>query len=209
MDMTRPASAQRLRDVAAETIPLRSLLLAVQLVLGILGGYLLSGRCAQEMGNELGRYLESYLAAASGGALSWETVAQTLICFYRAPIAVFLLGFASIGVIGIPLLCAVQGFVFSFSLFSFAAAVGRQRFLLLLSLFALRMVFVLPATFLLAGAALDKARDLAVLSLGGGKRVRPVVYGSLYWYRFAMCCVCLLIGCALELWLLPLFLSAV
>ena len=84
---------------------------------------------------------------------------------------------------------------------------GRDSFVLLLALFAIRLLFVLPCTFLLGTAALDKSRALAVLSLGGGRRVRPVAYGAEYWYRFAVCCVCLLIGAALELWLVPLLLT--
>ena len=94
-----------------------------------------------------------------------------------------------------------------FSMFSFAAALGREGFALLIALFALRLLFVLPGTFLTAGAAMDKARLLFALSLGRGKRAAPVLYGADYWYRFAVTCVCLLIGSALELWLTPLLLT--
>ena len=73
---------------------------------------------------------------------------------------------------------AAQGLTLSFSLFSFAAAMGREGFALLVALFLIRLLFVLPCTFLLGTAALDKSRALALLSLGGGKRVRPVVYGA-------------------------------
>ena len=205
--MTGAAKARKLRYVTVDIVPLRSLLLALFLVLGILAGYILSGRWSGETDGELRRYLESYLAVTARPPVTATAAAQTLICFLRAPVLAFLLGFASIGVVGIPLLFAAQGFVLSFSLFSFAGAMGRGSFALLLALFAIRLLFVLPCTFLLGTAALDKSRALAVLSLGGGKRVRPVVYGAAYWYRFAACCVCLLIGSALELWLVPLFLA--
>ena len=47
---------------------------------------------------------------------------------------------------------------------------------------------------------------LLSLSLGGGGRGRAVSYGSAYWYRFGICCVCLLFAALLELWLVPQFL---
>ena len=97
--------------------------------------------------------------------------------------------------------------MFSFSLFCFASTLGRESFLLLLALFAVRMLFVLPCTLILSVQALDKARSLALFSIGNGKRVRPVSYGTDYWYRFGICCVCLLIGSVLELWLVPQFLA--
>ena len=207
--MTGPARARRLRYVTVDILPLRSLLLALFLVLGIFAGYVFSGRVSGETSGELRRYFEGYLALTAERAVTAETVAQTAVCFLRAPVLSFLLGFASIGVAGLPLLFAAQGFVLSFSLFYFAGAMGREGFLLLPALFAIRLLFVLPCTVLLGTAALDKARALAALSLGGGKRVRPVVYGTAYWYRFAVCCVCLLIGSALELWLVPLFLARI
>ena len=48
---------------------------------------------------------------------------------------------------------------------------------------------------------------LLLLSLGGvGKRARAVTYGGAYWYRFGVCCVCLLLAALIELWLVPQFL---
>ena len=120
----------------------------------------------------------------------------------------FPFAFSSIGVVALPILFAAQGFLISFSLFSFAAVLGRDGFLLLFALFAIRLLFVLPCTFLLGTTAFEKARALALFSFGSGRRARPVVYGAAYWYRFAVCCVCLLLGSALELWLVPLFLAA-
>lgn len=205
--MTGTARTRRLRYVTVDILPLRSLLLALFLVFGILCGYFCSARYAGETGEELRRYFDGYLGMAAQRTLTAETAAQTVICFFRAPVIAFLLGFASIGVIALPLLFAAQGFVLSFSLFSFACAIGRGSFSQLAALFVIRLLFVLPCTFLLGTAAFETSRSLAVLSLGGGKRLRPVVYGTPYWYRFAACCVCLLIGSVLELWLVPLLLA--
>ena len=207
-NMTGLAKARKLRYVTVEILPLRSLLLALFLVCGVLCGYALAGRCGEELSEELRRYLDAYVAGIAARSLTGEAAVRTLACYLRASVAAFLLGFASIGVIALPLLFAAQGFVLSFSLFSFALAVGRESFVLLPAIFALRLLFVLPCTFLIGTAALEKSCSLAAFTLGGGKRVRPVSYPAAYWYRFAVCCVCLLFGCVLELWLLPLFLAA-
>ena len=78
---------------------------------------------------------------------------------------------------------------------------------LLLALFALRLLALLPCTLALGAAAMEKSRELLLLSLGGGgKRTRAVTYGGAYWYRFGACCVCLLLAALIELWLVPQFL---
>ena len=205
--MTESARSRKLRYVTVDMVPLRSLVLALFLVSGVLAGYAAAQRCAAETGDELRRLLDGFLAAGASDGVTAETAARTLVCYFRAPVLAFLLGFASIGVIGLPLLLAAQGFVLSFSMVSFAAALGREGFAALIALFALRLLFVLPGTFLTANAAWDKARLLALLSLGRGKRAAPVRYGADYWYRFAVTCVCLLLGSALELWLAPLLLA--
>ncbi len=205
--MTDLVRARKLRYVTVDILPLRSLLLALFLVSGVIAGYLLSGRCAASSSEELRRYFDGYLSLTVRQGLTGETVFRMLVCYLRAPLLAFLLGFASIGVAALPLLLAAQGFVLSFSLFSFAIAMGRESFVLLIAVFAIRLLFVLPCTFLLSSAAIEKAYALAAFTLGGGKRVRPVAYSAAYWYRFAVCCVCLLIGCVLELWLVPMLLA--
>jgi len=198
--LTGLAKANKLRYITLEVLPLREAMLALTMALGVLGGFVCSRRCCADTAEELRRYLTEYCALrpeASGAA-----AAETLICYLRAPLAAFLLGFSPLGVALLPLLSAVQGFVLSFSLFSFAAALGRDGFAALAALFGLRLAVVVPCTLCLAAAALEKAHALALLTLGG-KRQRPVVYGAAYRDRFAVCCALLLLAAAAELWLVP------
>lgn len=204
--MTDSTRSRKLRYVTVNMVPLRSLLLALFLVSGVLTGYAAALRSSPGTADELRRLLDAFRSSGRSG-IDMAAALRTLVCYFRAPVLAFLLGFASIGVIALPLLLAAQGFVLSFSLISFAGALGREGFALVIALFALRLLFVLPGTFLTAGAAMDKARLLFMLSLGRGKRAAPVLYGADYWYRFAVTCVCLLIGSALELWLTPLLLA--
>lgn len=111
------------------------------------------------------RYLEGYLALRIEGAPSSAAVWQTMVCFFRASVAVFLLGFASVGVALIPAVCAAQGFLYAYSLLCFASGLGQDGFFLLPVLFALRLMLVLPCTLLLGSAAWETSRGLAALSV--------------------------------------------
>ena len=183
------------------------LALAAFFLLGAVLGGMVAARGASAMGGELRRYLEGYLALRIEGAPSSAAVLQTMVCFFRASVAVFLLGFASIGVALIPAVCAAQGFLYAYSLLCFASGLGQDGFFLLPVLFVLRLMLVLPCTLLLGSAAWETSRGLAALSVGGGKRAKGVIYGKRYWSRFGIACVCLFFGAALELWFIPRILS--
>ena len=199
-------SDQRVRR-GVRRVPVLLLALAAFVVFGVLFGYVLALRSAQRTGGELERYVSSFFSFGAKEPFSVQALCETLVCYFRAPVIVFLLGFASIGVMLVPAVCAFQGFLLSFSLFSFSLALGRGNFPLLLALFGLRMLAVLPCILVLGAAAMEKSRALLLLSLGGGgKRTRAVTYGSAYWYRLGGCCVCLLLAALAELWLVPQFL---
>lgn len=197
---------RRRRAALPRRIPLPVLILSAFIVLGVLCGYAAAAGAAQRTGEELERYFASYLALGAQRSFSVRALGETMVCYFRAPVIVFLLGFASIGALAIPLVCVFHGFLISFSLFCFALSLGRESFPLLLALFGIRLLAVLPCTLALGAAALEKSRALLLLSLGSGGRVRPVIYGSAYWYRFGVCCVCLCLGSLVELWLVPQFL---
>lgn len=200
--MTSAVSARKLRHVTVTAVSLRSLVLALFLLLGVLAGYAASGLFAPD-GEQLRAYFHACVSRITESSFCAETAVRTLLCYFRGSVAAFLLGFSAIGVVCLPLLLAAQGFVLSFSLFSFAEAMGQSGFLLLFVLFTIRLLFVLPCTFMLGVAAMERLWSLA--SLMDGKRIRAVPLGL---YRFAACCVCLLLGCALELWLVPIILRA-
>ena len=199
------ANRRKRRAVLTRRVPVPLLALSAFTALGVLGGYAAASNSAPRMGNELQRYFETYLALGTRSSFGAETLLGTIVCYFRAPFFAFLLGFASVGVLLIPLVCAFQGFLISYSLFCFAFSLGRVSFPLLLALFGIRLLTVLPCMLLLGTAALDKSRSLLLLSCAG-PRAGPVAYGSAYWYRFGVGCVCLFLGSMLELWLVPQFL---
>ena len=194
------------RGTLPQRVPVPLLVLSAFVVLGVILGYAFALRSLRQTGGELKRYFDAFLSGGAEKPLSARVLGETLVCYFRAPVIAFLLGFASIGVVAVPLLCACQSFLLSYSLFCFALSLGRGSFPLLLALFGVRLLAVLPCTLLLGSASIDRSLILLSLSFSGGGRGRAVSYGSAYWYRFGICCVCLLVAAWLELWLVPQFL---
>ena len=190
----------------------RLLFLAACFFGGVCMGQVLAGRVPDETGRELSCYLKDYLMLGDGGmtpASLWAAV----VLYGRYPLLAFLLGFASIGVLLLPLSTAAFGFFLSFSVSCFTAAFGADGVLLAIGVFGLRCAVTLPCYFLLAVPALGTSGALASLSFGRGRRAAPVTYGRGWWRRLGLCCLVLLAGVCVELfvspWLLRLVLGRV
>lgn len=74
----------------------------------------------------LKQYIEAYLSAAEAGLLSTCSFWSLLWDNFRFPVLVFLLGFTGLGLLGIPILLGVRGFLLAFSLSSFIKLFGVE-----------------------------------------------------------------------------------
>lgn len=184
----------------------RLILLAVFFSLGIFLGQVLSGRVPASTAEELSQYLSSYLRLNGTQDLPFLSA---IILYFRYPLLAFLLGFASLGVILLPLCAAVYGFSLSFSACCFTAAFGKNGILLALCVFGLRCLISIPCFFLLAVPSFSGAAALAALSFGRGKRQQPFRRGGIWWLRLGIVSVLLLLGVLAELFLTPHLLNAV
>ena len=127
--------------VRLATLP-RLLLLALFFAAGVLLGQVLAGRMPDATGDELRRYLESYLRLGGGTAPTPRAVVSTLVTYFRYPLLAFGLGFASIGVVLLPCATVAYGFFLSFSVCCFTASFGADGVLLAL---AVLVIFAAPA----------------------------------------------------------------
>lgn len=163
--------------------------------LGGLTGCLLAG-CVDGGGQEsLAAYVEGFLRAAQAGetappalaALVWETL--------RWPLLALLLGFTALGLLALPLLFAVRGFLLAFSIASFVRLFGGTGCLLALLVFGVGGAFSVPALFVLGVQSFMTARTLAG-RVWGESKAAPL-YGRAYWLRCGGCaaalCVCMLL----------------
>ncbi len=180
----------------------RLLLLALFFFSGVILGQVFSSRVPDATGGELTRYLTDFLRVENGTAPP-QAAMSAAVLYFRYPLAAFLMGFASIGVLLLPLMTGAFGFFLSFSVCCFTAAFGSDGVLLALAVFGLRCAVTLPCYFLLAVPALERSAALACLSLGGGRRTAPVDYGRKWWIRLAVVSGVLLAGMCADLMLAP------
>ena len=185
----------------------RLLFLALFFFSGIILGQVFSRHVPDAAGDELSRYLTDFLKVEQEDPASRTALSAALI-YFRYPLSAFLLGFASIGVLLLPLLTGAFGFFLSFSVCCFTAAFGPDGVLLALAVFGLRCAVTLPCYFLLAVPSLERSMALACLSFGFGKgrRAAPVDYGREWWRRLAVLSGALLAGMCADLMLTPWFL---
>ena len=139
--------------------------------------------------------MEGFLRAAQAGepsppalaALVWETL--------RWPLLALLLGFTALGLLALPLLFAVRGFLLAFSIASFVRLFGGTGCLLALLVFGVGGAFSVPALFVLGVQSFMTARTLAG-RVWGESKAAPL-YGRAYWLRCGGCaaalCVCMLL----------------
>ena len=181
------------------------LVLALFFFAGVILGQVFSARVPDATGDELACYLTDFLKVEEGD-LSPRTALSAAALYFRYPLAAFLLGFASIGVLLLPLVSGAFGFFLSFSVCCFTAAFGSDGVVLALAVFGLRCAVTLPCYFLLAVPSWEASAALTSLSLGRGRRSAPALYGRDWWSRLGLATGLLLAGMCAELMLSPEFL---
>ena len=187
----------------------RLLFLALFFFAGIVLGQVFSGRVPDATGDELNRYLTDFLRVERADSVP-RAAFSAAVLYFRYPLMAFLLGFASAGVVLLPLTAGAFGFFLSFSVCCFTAAFGSDGVLLALAVFGLRCAVTLPCYFLLAVPSLERSMALASLSFGRGRRAAPpVVYGRAWWSRLAVLSGVLLAGMCADLMLTPWYLRQI
>lgn len=157
--------------------------------------------------DSLTTYIENYFAAAKAGASAppgllvsfWDTV--------RWPLLAFLMGVTALGVVGIPALFSIRGFLLSFSISSFVRMFGGAGSILAFFSFGLTGMLAIPSLFVLGVQGFASASELAIRALGAGKG--PFPFGKIYWIRCSLCVVALGLCAILEYWAVPALLYSV
>lgn len=164
-------------------------------------------RVSPQITAELKEYLSQFLLVEDVSLSG--TVLSTLVLYFRYPLLVVLLGFASIGIVLLPVVSLAFGFFLSFSVCCFTASFGFGGVLLALAVFGLRCAVTIPCFFLLAVPSFGTSGALAGLSMGKGRRTMPVVYGRNWWLRLAVVTGVLLAGMCVDLMISPYLLDLV
>lgn len=162
-------------------------------------GCLFAG-CSDGAGaQELSSYLSDYLTLIQDGAVTQSFMAV----FWRRLrdfALILLFGTAVIGVVGVPVLFAAQGFLFSFSVGCFCRVFGWRGLVPAFSLFGLPALLWVPALFLAGMCGLTRARML----LNSGRTGWDSASGRAgYWCQMGFCFLIALLAVLLEYFVVP------
>lgn len=179
--------------------------ISVSFLVGGLAGSLMStfvGGAGQE---SLRNYLEVFLGSAQSGEMCAPGLAVQLWDLLRWPAAALLLGFTALGVLGLPLLFAVRGFLLAFSIAAFVQIFGSAGCLMAFLVFGIGGGISVSALFVLGVQSLAASRRLASRFLGEGKEPSP--YGRAYFLRCGGCAIALCVCLFLERFAVPALVS--
>lgn len=134
------------------------------------GGFLLGGlagclfaRAVSGSGAEaLTTYLADFFTAIRGDNVSMSGFFSALWTVIRWPLLVLLLGCTAVGIVGIPILFFLRGFLLSFTVCAFVRVLGSTGVLFSFLLFGISSLITVPVLFLLGVETLlsvAQARD--------------------------------------------------
>ena len=195
------------RDVSVDfprpLVPL--MMLSACFLLGGILGAAFGGLMSEASAQELAAYLNTYLTLARDGGIpvefwgvAWEQ--------FRLLLAVILLGLTALGVVGIPVLFGVRGFLFSFSVAGLCRVFGTAGLVPGLFLFGLPAFLWAPVLFL-AGAQCVNSAWVLLRRLRLESR-EPLPFTSAYWGRLGLCGAALMVCVMLEYLAAPVLLAA-
>ncbi|MCM1297359.1 MAG: hypothetical protein NC311_17605 [Muribaculaceae bacterium] len=173
---------------------------------GALGGGALAALMGTEDQAAFSDFFLGYRSALSGG-LGLPSLGALLWSGVKWPVLAFFLGFTALGIIMLPFLFALRGFLLSYCIAGLVRAMEGQGALLALALFGFEAVFALPILFVLGIQSWDAARALKGHLFYTPKLKSPYVDG--YWLRCLLCAILLVFGTLAENAALPSLLKAV
>ena len=167
--------------------------------LGSVWGYFASAS-ALDGGEVISAYLTRFLSEAQMDGLLYPDLLQFLWLSLRWPFAAFVLGFSSLGLLGIPILSVTRGFLFSFSVGVFARILGRRGLAAAFLLLGISGLITIPIFLLVATQSFLTAKRLAVRG-GQNPYDRPYILRCIFSALF------LLVGLILEWYFVPTLLA--
>lgn len=191
--MRRPIAG--IWDVPAEGITSALAATAICFFLGGVAGCIMAANVQGSGSDSLSAYIRGFLSVTSANNMASPAFFPLVWDVLRWPLLSVVLGFTALGVIGIPILFTVRGFLLSFAISSFVRMFGGIGGLLAGAIFGTSGVIAIPALFVVGVQALAASRRLAGRALGEGRRNSP--FGKAYFLRCSLCagvlCVCILL----------------
>lgn len=157
-----------------------------------------------DSGETLLNYVRDYLSVLVQGQYSgrflpvfWEVS--------KVPLAAFLLGLTALGVIGLPALFAIRGFLLCYAVSAFYRLLGLKGLFPAFFLFGLSALVWLPVLFHLGVQGLVGSYGLLRRTMGDGRY--PLRYDGSYLIGCGICAAALCLCAAMECLAVPLLLQ--
>lgn len=169
----------------------------------LLGGVLgcLAAGCVEgESGAALEEYMRAYLTMSreNGTVLS---VSGILWERFRFPLCILLMSFTAFGVVCIPAVLLLRGFLFSFSIACFVRLFGWKGLLPAAALFGFSALVWLPALFELSILGLEQSYRLVQRCTGGKKEELLRPSGGVF--SWGVCLAAFALSAGLEYFVVP------
>jgi len=182
------------------------ILLSVGFTLGGLFGCMLATSVSGDGSLAISTYIHGFVAALRDGSLHMPGTISAAWSVLRWPLFTILLSFSVFGVIGIPILFFIRGFLYSFCISSFVQVLGTTGLLLAFLLVGLESLLSIPVLFIFGIQGIIHAAG-SKGQRSKGKRPRPFTESPAVAVRNAVC-TCVLLFCTVwEILFVPMLLS--
>ena len=192
------------REIKREGLHRRSsIILACSFLLGNVFGVLFASALDSAALKELSDYLQNYFFLFEAGEIS-QSALTVLIYHGHWILLCALLVFLPLGVLLIPVLIGIRGFLLGFSLGCFCHLFGGTGMASAAVLFGISALIWVPALCVIAATAMEYSLSRCFMSRGSGQ---PIPYpGRRLREAFFMSIFMLIVCVCIECWLVPLLL---
>lgn len=182
-------------------VPLGMIILTSSFLLGGVLGLFLASLVTGEGEVNLSAFFLSYFTAIQEGSATPNLI-TSIWTNLKTPLLAFIFGFSFLGVVGIPCLLGMEGFILAFSISSLCRLMGMSGLIPSFFLFCLPAMIWIPMVFLIS----FQSFYAALLLWRRGKKEE--VYPKGYFMRTAISFAGILLNISFEYFLLPLILKA-
>lgn len=194
-------------DVPPERVSPALAVIGISFLLGGVAGCVLAANVDGGGSASLSAYMQGFLSVAQADGVMPPALFPLLWEVLRWPLFTVLLGFTALGLVGIPVLFSMRGFLLSFAIASFSRMFGGGGGLLAAAVFGVSGLFSIPALFVLGVQGFGSARCLAGRALGEGRGHSAV--GRAYFLRCGVCAVALCVCVLLEYLAVPAIVAGI
>ena len=192
-------------DLSSAEVISALLILSAAFLLGAFAGCALAARVGGGGSDALVSYLEGYLVVASEGEISPPNWISLLWSTMRWPLLTFILGLSALGLLGIPVLFLMRGFLMSFAIASFFYMLGGSGLLMAAVVFGVSGLIAIPVFFVLGVQGFLSAGMMA--SRLAGDAGRGSCLDRTYFARSGFCALALGVCVCLEYLAVPALLQ--